>query len=464
MESNNFIYNNLKFVSFSELTNWDTKNINRNFLKLFNSKYPIVVFGEFLSKVEINKIKIDDNKTYKILGVRSYGNGVYLNRVVKGVTLKMRIYQKAKVNHLFWCKVDTKNGAFGVITKDYKNSIASSNMTFAKINTAKADTKYIQLLFKSNKINSYLDSYVTGTTNRKYILIDQLLSEIKIPLPSLEEQNRLVNSYTKKIKAAEEQEQEAGQLEHEIENYLLEELGVEKQMEEKKQPGKLIFVHFKDIKEWGIDKISNRTFNLFNSHYEIVSLSNSSNLYIDVFRGKSPKYSENSTKYILNQKCNRWNSIEIEHARKVDDSWINSVKDIFLTKEHDILINSTGEGTIGRASYINKNFSGLLYDSHILLLRLNNKLIDSLYFIYFFNSLLGQEQVNEIKSAQSTKQTELGINNLLKINFPLPPLEKQKEIVAYITNLKNKIKKLHILAKKNREEAIQEFEQEIFNS
>ena len=61
-------------------------------------------------------------------------------------------------------------------------------------------------------------------------------------------------------------------------------------------------------------------------------------------------------------------------------------------------------------------------------------------------------------------QPNINGQEFLKSPIIIPPLEKQKEIVAYITNLKNKIKKLHILAKKNREEAIKEFEQEIFNS
>lgn len=459
MESKNFTYKYLKFVSFSGLELWDTKRyIVNKVLPIKNAIYLKEILYPFKERV-FKEEMIKNN--WQIIAKINFSGNLFLRdfeeiHIYKGnlnlVPENAIIYSKINVRHgcIYYNKIG--NVPFGV-SSEYPVYLFNENIV---------NGEFIHKLLRTEIFKDLLNTKTTGISKAR-VKQDEFLN-IQIPLPSLEEQNRLVENYANKIKVAEEQEQEAGQLEHEIENYLLEELGVEKQMEEKKQPGKLIFVHFKDIKEWGIDKISNRTFNLFNSHYEIVSLSNSSNLYIDVFRGKSPKYSENSTKYILNQKCNRWNSIEIEHARKVDDSWINSVKDIFLTKEHDILINSTGEGTIGRASYINKNFSGLLYDSHILLLRLNNKLIDSLYFIYFFNSLLGQEQVNEIKSAQSTKQTELGINNLLKINFPLPPLEKQKEIVAYITNLKNKIKKLHILAKKNREEAIQEFEQEIFYS
>src|SRR5690606_37418061 len=134
----------------------------------------------------------------------------------------------------------------------------------------------------------------------------------------------------------------------------------------------------------------------------------------------------------------------------------------FFTREGDILINSTGNGTIGRASLITKKHINLIYDSHILLLRLNNLMVNSLYFTYLFNSRYGQMQVEALKSAQSTNQTELGISNLRKILFPLPQVEIQNEIANHISDLKQQIKDLKNRVKENEKKATTEFEQEIF--
>ncbi len=154
--------------------------------------------------------------------------------------------------------------------------------------------------------------------------------------------------------------------------------------------------------------------------------------------------------------------MDLNYAKTVSESWANSIDNNFKTQEGDVLINSTGEGTIGRASYINKENIGLLYDSHILLLRLNQKKINPLYYTYLLNSRFGQEQVNFVKSAQSTKQTELGIDNLKKIKFPYPDIDVQNEIVDVITKLKAKIEKLNNLAEQNRKLAQKEFEKELF--
>ena len=235
-------------IDFLTLLSWDVKAYLYK-SDIFNPSYKFVLFGEFLKKPQIQKVKIEDDKEYKILGIRSYGKGAFANRTVLGKTLKMREYQQAKANHLFWCKVDTKNGAFGIITEDFADGVASSNMTFAEIDTSKINVVFLQLLFTSKGVMQYLDSFVTGTTNRKYIRPDQLLNDIKIPLPTLPEQSILVNNYHTKIKEAEELEKQAHDLEWEIEKHLIHSLGVKLQANFHKC-SLLQFVNFEDTNRW----------------------------------------------------------------------------------------------------------------------------------------------------------------------------------------------------------------------
>lgn len=449
-------------IDFLNLFSWDVKAyLNKS--NQFSSSYPFVLFGEFIKRPNIEKVKIIDSVEYKILGVRSYGKGAFVNRTVKGKTLKMREYQKAKPNHLFWCKVDTKNGAFGIITDDLADGVASSNMTFAEINTSKINVYFLQLLFTCKGVMQYLDSFVTGSTNRKYIRPEQLLNEIKIPLPSIKAQEILVNNYYKKINKAIDLSKQATDLERKIENFLFESLGLTKeQIKQKKNIG-LQFINFEDINEWGLDKILSSS-NKISTKYTLASIEENPNLVLNLFRGKSPKYKDGTSSFILNQKCNRWNELDLSHMKSVETKWLNSVNSNNLTKEGDILINSTGEGTIGRASYISKEFEGLLYDSHLLLLRLDSSKINPELFVEIFNSDYGQNQVNVIKSAQATKQTELGTSNLARIKFPIP------DDIKFQNSILSKIKELRILKLEYlnnitllREKAEQEFEKAIFS-
>src|SRR6185369_15642434 len=104
-------------------------------------------FAEFLNIEKNNLIHIDNSLNYIIAGVQNYGKGILNKRNVKGAELTMRKYQLIKENQLMWCKVDTKNGAFGITKKEHIGSLASTNMCLANINTKKILPDFLQLLF-----------------------------------------------------------------------------------------------------------------------------------------------------------------------------------------------------------------------------------------------------------------------------------------------------------------------------
>ena len=438
---------------------------------IFNTKYSLVHFSEIISKTAVQKENISNEKSYKIVGVKSYGKGAYLNRTVKGNTLTMKQYQVCSIDYLIWCKVDTKNGAFGIITKEFEGCYASSNMSLAKIDTAKIDLEYFQLIFKYPVFNKYMDRLAVGSTNRKYLSFEQILNQIKISLPPLNIQEKLVKSYQHKLAKAIEAERKAKELEEGIETYLLRELGIEKAKKIDINK-KLTIVNSKKITEWSVDNILFKEV-LKSTKYAFSPLKKD-NYIVDVFRGKSPKYEDGGTAIILNQKCNRWNEIKLEFAKKVNEPWLSNINPKNKTKENDILINSTGDGTIGRSSLVTNQFENLIYDSHILLLRLNQALVNPSFMVYLFNSVFIQEQINKLKSAQSTKQTELGLENLFKIKFIIPPRtytangkideikDIQTQIVNHITAQNEAIKRLKNEAETLRNAAKQEFEKEIF--
>ncbi len=97
-------------------------------------------------------------------------------------------------------------------------------------------------------------------------------------------------------------------------------------------------------------------------------------------------------------------------------------------------MNSTGEGTIGRAGVVNIESEGLPFDTHVLRYRSIAGVVP-VFLMFFINSSYGQNQVTKLKGAKTTKQTELGVNNLCLFLFPLPPLAEQQAIVERVDKL-----------------------------
>ncbi|MDX2367739.1 MAG: N-6 DNA methylase [Colwellia sp.] len=158
-----------------------------------------------------------------------------------------------------------------------------------------------------------------------------------------------------------------------------------------------------------------------------------------VTRGKSPKYDKKGEKTILNQKCVRWFNVETQHSKTISQEWYESLPDSAKTSVNDILVNSTGEGTIGRSAIVDELSSGLLFDSHVLRFK---AFIEPTYIMSLINSDFGQDQINALKGAKSTKQTELGVTNLSNMIFPLAPSEEQVVITEKVNDLMAKCDEL----------------------
>lgn len=449
----------LEFIDFIKLVNWSSYALLGKNL-IYTQKYAFVRIGDFLKRNK-KQVQIQDGISYKRPTIRMNGNGISLRDEVDGKVIGTKNQFRIYKNQFLLSKIDARNGAFGVVPVELDNAIITGNFWTFDVDLNLINPHYLTLLTGTKEFQKLCQTASVGTTNRNY-LQEELFLNFEIPLPTLKEQELLLSNYNNKLRQVQKLQQQADNLIAEIGKYLYAQLGLEKEHKRALILKGLHFIDFEIVREWGLDKILTKS-NKKSENYSVTTLEETPELIIELFRGKSPKYKEDSNSFILNQKCNRWNEIDMRFVKTVNEDWLNSINNRFLTKEGDVLINSTGEGTIGRASYLKKGNEGMLYDSHLLLLRLNNKIINPELFVEIFNSSYGQNQVNEIKSAQATKQTELGVSNLLKIYFPLPDsLDEQNCIIETIKQYrlsKSEMENKSILYKL---EADQEFEQTIF--
>ena len=154
-----------------------------------------------------------------------------------------------------------------------------------------------------------------------------------------------------------------------------------------------------------------------------------------VQRGKSPKYTKKNAFPVVNQKALRWHGIEEEHLKFVDESqWDSWDADRFI-KEGDILWNSTGTGTIGRACYLTPEEArkAKVVDSHVTIVR-TNRFIFSKFVFYWIMHPDVQTKISGLYTG-STNQVELSKAIVLATEIPLPPLSEQHQIAAKLDEL-----------------------------
>lgn len=147
-----------------------------------------------------------------------------------------------------------------------------------------------------------------------------------------------------------------------------------------------------------------------------------------VSRGITPKYDENSKEVVINQKCIRNHIIDLTVARNhnpkvINEKWLNY---------GDLLLNSTGQGTLGRAAQVWFEPKNLTVDSHVTIVR--PKSTEWIYYLGFWG--INTEREIEALHTGSTGQTELPRDRVKLMPIILPDkdtLLRFNEIVKPIT-------------------------------
>ena len=153
-------------------------------------------------------------------------------------------------------------------------------------------------------------------------------------------------------------------------------------------------------------------------------------------RGKSPKYSEDDKTYpVFAQKCNlKDGGISLEQARFLDPSTVSKWDDIYKLQTGDVLVNSTGTGTVGRTRLFDVaclgNYPFVVPDSHVSVIRTSSQINSKFVFAYISSKFI--QQYLEDNLAGSTNQKELYIGVLSTLQVPIPSYSEQERIVTEI--------------------------------
>ena len=161
-----------------------------------------------------------------------------------------------------------------------------------------------------------------------------------------------------------------------------------------------------------------------------------------IHRGKSPTYGSSKILPIMAQKCNQWDKIYTDRCLFAEEKSIERYTDEQFLKLGDIIINSTGIGTVGRTgmieNYVFEKYSKFVADSHVTVVRVNSNLIPKYLYLFLISP---QIQVDvESKCSGSTNQIELGTNTIKNYLMPLPPINEQQRIVRVYNKILYKIK------------------------
>ena len=144
-----------------------------------------------------------------------------------------------------------------------------------------------------------------------------------------------------------------------------------------------------------------------------------------ISRGITPKYADDTDQIVINQKCIRNHTIDLSLARThtpkvINEKWL---------RFGDLLINSTGDGTLGRAAQVWFQPKNLTVDSHVTIARPAK---ENLIFYIGLWGILHEKEIESLHTG-STGQTELPRDRVKAMELRLPDNDTLDRFNALIT-------------------------------
>jgi len=152
-------------------------------------------------------------------------------------------------------------------------------------------------------------------------------------------------------------------------------------------------------------------------------------------RGVTPSYLEEEGVAVLNQRCIRNQRVDFANQRRTDPKK-RAIPAEKLLREFDVLVNSTGVGTLGRVAQVLATEEPTTVDSHVTVVRPNPKEVEPYFFGFLLRAL---ESTIERLGQGSTGQTELSRERISSIPVRVPSRSTQIKIAHILGTLDDKI-------------------------
>ena len=152
-----------------------------------------------------------------------------------------------------------------------------------------------------------------------------------------------------------------------------------------------------------------------------------------VSRGKSPVYTDVSDFKVINQACVFPGRLKLQNLKFVTERFWKSLPEDKKILPGDVLVNSTGTGTLGRIGFVSDcNEANLTYDGHVTVVRVDDELYDWKFIYYVFQTEHFKNAIEAFCTTGSTNQIELVREAFLNLDIKLPADKAEQTRIAKI--------------------------------
>lgn len=460
LSTNSTVKGKLHIIKWVELDKW----IIPKYL-IASSNLPndwiLVRVGELVTQIT-DRIKVESDKEYKMVGIKWYGEGTFHRETAKGNSLSATYIMPLSPNAFIYNRLFAWKGSFAVVPDEHADCFVSNEFPQFIVNEERVLLLYLYLFFMCNSTIEAVNKVSIGSAavSRNRFKEEDFLN-FKIPLPPLKIQKNIIEHWQtaqKKIRTAIDK---VTVLEKNVTASVFEDIGITLFPLEKRP--KSFLISWNELERWGVEfnrwkwKLSD----LLLSHkypmitlYDVALLNPTENIFLNddelvsfiPMEAVSDKSGE-----IISPRTQKYREVKNGYTCFKND-------DVVWAKITPCMQN--GKCTVAKSLLNGIGFGSTEF--HVVRSKNNEKLLPE--YIWILLRLNHLRQAAQRYFIGSAGQQRVPVDFLAKLRIPLPPINEQHSIVNKVNECYSEIAYERAAAERKSREIKEEIEALILGS
>lgn len=362
--------------------------------------WPSVRLGEVLS-LQDNSVPTEELGEVVLAGVYSFGRGLFLRGPMSPADTTYRKYNRLVTDDFVISQPKAWEGALARVTKEYEGCFLSPVFPTFRADRSRLDPRYLEWFCRQTSVWAELQQGARGMGARRESVSPQQFLALRIALPPLAEQQRVVA----RIEELRERTAEVLTLRHQA----------------AEQSGRLLAAF--EMQIWPVNSLAGAP--------------TLENVTTYLARGRQSEQGESDHFLVKTQHVQQGRYLPTQ--LRLAPGAASKVREEARLESEDILVACSAAGCLGRVAQFIGDSRVASTDTHVAIVRPDHNKVEPGYLYAYLRGAQGQLQLRSRERGDWQREkigfrlTELNLADLKRVPVPLPSRAEQRRILAEVS-------------------------------
>ena len=326
---------------------------------------------------------------------------------------------------IVFSKIDARNGAIGVLQETIAKAVVTSEFPVFVPEPEHIDGEFVKLVLRTGSFLAALHAKVSGTSGRKRIA-PETFAGLRVPLPSLSEQQALVAAHRSEMDCAAELERQADDTEAQAIMAFETALGFTPPAPLPDRP--VLVASFKDLDRWSHEGVLRSTLHIKEAEpkFPAVELGTVGRVTYGLQKSPANRPGTNRRPYLRVANVQRWR-LDLREIKMIDVP--ERDMPTYRLEDGDILLcEGNSAELVGRGAIWRNEISECIHQNHVLRARMDASKVVPEFLLAVINSSYGQAYFRS-KAKRTTNLASINSKEVSRFPLPMPPVDEQRSLV-----------------------------------